>query len=203
LPSGELGPAVNIKKTAVVIAAIVLSETLARANLIDLTPGGFDLTKPLPTVVQDFFGRYGIKDGTMQNLAGANIVNGQPVWSPFTLFNNDHFGLTLNADGTGAEVNWNLIGTGFHSLFVFVESSALIANLYLVPGQEQFVGDGFVEVNGTIPIAATTFTGTDHVPDTGSTLAMLSIAIGILGLYRHAFRHEGFCVGPEQRGGQH
>jgi len=167
-----------MKKTALVIAAIVLSATLARANLIDLTPGGFDLTKPFPTVVQQFFGQYGVRPGTMQNLAGANIVNGQPVWSPFTPFGPPNFGLTLNPSGTGANVGWNLFGTGFRGLFVFVESSRLIANLYAIPGRFQFNGDGFVEIDGTIPILGVTFAGKSAVPDGGSTLMMLGIAVG-------------------------
>jgi len=140
-----------MKKTALVIAAIVLSATLARANLIDLTPGGFDL---------------------------ANIVNGQPVWSPFTPFGPPNFGLTLNPSGTGANVGWNLFGTGFRGLFVFVESSRLIANLYAIPGRFQFNGDGFVEIDGTIPILGVTFAGKSAVPDGGSTLMMLGIAVG-------------------------
>jgi len=107
-----------------------------------------------------------------------------PQWSPYTIFNTDHFGLTLNADGTGADVNWNLIGTGFHSLFVFVESSALIGNLYRVPGLDRFEGEGFVEVNGTIPILAVTFAGSNHVPDTGATLIMLGCAVGAIVLLR-------------------
>ena len=88
-----------MKTTILILLAAV---SIARANLIDLTPGGFDLTQPFPTAVQKFFGRYG---GGMQNIAGANIVNGLPVWSPFTIFGDDHFDITLNGTG-GAEVSW-------------------------------------------------------------------------------------------------
>ena len=177
----------NIKKTAVVIAAIVLSATLARATLIDLTPGGFDLTQPFPIVVQRFFGQYG--PNGLQNIAGANIVNGHVIWSPFTLFGDDHFDLTLNdPSGTSGTVGWDLNGTGYHLRYVFAESTSFIGHLYghlyAVPGLERFAGDGFVEIADEIPLLAVTFTGSNTVPDTGSTLAMLSIAIGILGLYR-------------------
>jgi len=173
----------NMKKTAVVIAAIVISATLAHANLIDLTPGGFDLTKPWPQVVANFFEQYSFE--RMQNIAGANIkINGQLKWSTYTVFGDDRFDITLNPTATGADVDWDLTGTGYHLQFVFAESSAYIAHLYAVRGMEEFVGDGFVEIDGAIPFVGITFTGRNTIPDTGSTLAMLSIAIGILGLYR-------------------
>jgi hypothetical protein len=169
----------NMKKTAVVIAAIVLSATLAHATLIDLTLGGFDLTKPFPKVVADFFGQY--YTAGQKNLAGANIVNGQPVWSPFTIFNSDHFGISLNADGTGAGVSGNLIGTGFFGQFVLVESRALIANLYRVSGRDRFDFDGFVNVNGgTIPVSAVIFAGNNRIPDSGSTLMLLAGAVAVV-----------------------
>ena len=172
----------NMKKTAVVIATIVLSTTLAHANLIDLTPGGFDLRQPFPTVVANFFARY--RPGGMENIAGTNIINGQVIWSPFTVFGGDRFDITLNPTATGADVDWDLTGTGYHLQFVIAESSALIAHLYAVRGMEEYVGDGFVEIDGAIPFVGITFAGRNTIPDTGSTLAMLSIAIGILGLYR-------------------
>ena len=172
----------NMKKTAVVIAAIVLSATLAHANLIDLTPGGFDLTQTFPTVVANFFAQY--RPNRMQNIAGTNIINGQVIWSPFTVFGGDRFDITLNPTATGADVDWNLTGTGYDLQFVIAESSALIAHLYAVRGMEEYVGDGFVEIDGAIPFVGITFAGRNTIPDTGSTLAMLSIAIGILGLYR-------------------
>jgi hypothetical protein len=170
-------------KATVVIAIIFITTSFVCANLIDLTPGGFDLTQPFPTAVANFFARY--VPGGMENIAGANIVNGQPVWSPFTPFGSDHFGLMLNVNGTGAKADWNLFGTGFHSMFVFVESSALMANLYRVPCADQFAGDGFVEIDDTIPLLAVTFTGADSVPDTGSTLTLLGIGVlGLCSLYK-------------------
>jgi len=171
-----------VKKITAVIAAVLLSASLTRANLIDLTPGGFDLTQPFPIAVQQFFARYG--EG-MQNLAAASVVNGQVQWSPFTPFGDDHFDLALNPGGTSANVGWDLTGTGFHELFVFVESLALIGNLYAVPGMEQFTGDGFAEINGTIPLLAVTFTGSNRTPDTGSTLALMGIAtVAVFFLHR-------------------
>ena len=159
---------------AIVFALIVASAPCSKGNLIDLTPGGFDLTQPFPTVVEKFFESY----GHMQNLAGANIVNGVPVWSPFTIFGDDHFSISLGT--SGADVGWDLTGTGYRSLFVFVESSDLIGNLYAMPWRQRFSGTGLID-DGSARIDGVTFTGTNlPVPDAGSTLAMMGI--GLMGL---------------------
>ena len=96
-------------KTKLTILLCALAGTV-HATLIDLTPGGFDFHQPLPTVVSNFFGQYGLN---MQNIAGFNIVNGQPAWSPFTIFGSDRFSLAINALGTGADVDlgfkWNRV----------------------------------------------------------------------------------------------
>lgn len=159
-------------KLAVIIALCVTAS--AHANLIDLTPGGFDLTEPLPTVVANFFRNYG---HGMQNIAGALIVNRQPEWSPFTIFGDDQFNLSLNPDGTGADIDWDLSGTGFHLRFVFVESSDLLAHLYAVRGRELITGDGFIEIDGMTPILAATFAGGNRIPEGGSTLALMGLGM--------------------------
>ena len=167
-------------KTTILILLATIS--IARANLIDLTPGGFDLTQPFPTVVEKFFASY----GHMQNIAGANIVNGVPVWSPFTIFGDDHFDITPGT--SGADVSWDLTGTGYRGLFVFVESSSeLIGNLYVMPWKQRFSSTGFID-NGPATIDGVTFTGTNlPVPDAGSTLAMMGL--GLLGLCFYARRN--------------
>jgi hypothetical protein len=87
-------------KLAALIA--LLSASIAHANLIDLTPGGFNLVEPWPDPVAQFFEQ--IACGT-EFLAGANINGNQVYWSPFTIFGDDHFdidpnGTTLESDGT-------------------------------------------------------------------------------------------------------
>ena len=160
-------------KTKLTILLCALAGTV-HATLIDLTPGGFDFHQPLPTVVSNFFGQYGLN---MQNIAGFNIVNGQPAWSPFTVFGSDHFSLSTNALGTGADVDWDLSGTGFHLRFVLAESSDLISHLYAVPGKEQITGDGFITIDGNIPLIGGVFAGSNETPDTGSTLALMGVAL--------------------------
>ena len=145
------------KKATAVLAALLLSATLGRATLIDLTPGGFDLTQPWPEAVLRFFGFY----NGMQYIAGANIVDGHPDWSPFTLFGPEEFSMTLDGP-SAADVGWNLSGTGFHLQYVFVE---------------RFIGNGSVEIDGTIPLLGVVFAGSDEVPDAGYTLMLFGIAI--------------------------
>ncbi len=165
-------------KTKIVILLCALVGTV-HATLIDLTPDGFSYLDPWPTVVSNFFGDYGLG---LQNLAGANIVNNQPVWSPFTIFGNDHFSLEMNALGTGADVSWDLTGTQYHLRFVLAEGSDYLAHLYAVRGRELFEGDGFVTIDGTTRITGgITFAGSNTIPDSGTTLALMSI--GLLGLF--------------------
>jgi hypothetical protein len=162
-----------MKKTTIVLAAILLSATLAHANLIDLTPGGFDFNQPWPQPVLYFFGNVGLR---FEQLAGANITNGQVIWSPFEPFGDNLFDITLHSGGTGADVAWNLTGTGFFYPFVLVESAALKGNLY----RAQFPGDfdtAFVEIDGTTPPDGITFFGVTSVPDAGSTLMLLAVAM--------------------------
>lgn len=157
-----------------ILLILIATTTLAHANLIDR--GTFDLTQPFPQVLVDFFAGYG---GHQQNIAGVNLINGQLKWSPFTIFNTDHFSLTL--DGS---TSWNLSGTGWRLAWVFVEgfnNGTPFAELFSVRGKELFEGNGDVFIdNGNIPWLAVTFVGRTGVPDTGSTLVMLSGAVVIV-----------------------
>ena len=57
-----------------------------------------------------FFNQFDNGNG-FQFLAGANIQDGQVVWSPFTIFGSDNFGIILQ-DPANAQVSWNLTNTG-------------------------------------------------------------------------------------------
>lgn len=172
-------------KTKTLIAALLLfsSSFVARAHLIDLTPGGFDLTSPLPVAVQKFFSLYG--PGGQENLAGANIVNGVPLWSPFTPFGPVQF--SIGPQGANDSTGWNLTGTGFLLNFVLVEDGSF-AHLFKVSGRERFTGAGTVNIDGIIPPDAITFAGRSlsRVPDSGSTLMLMGIAsVALLWAARH------------------
>ena len=98
------------------------------------------------------------------------------VWSPFTIFGSDRF--SIIPQGPDGTVSWDLTGTGYRLNFVLVESNEFIANLYRVSGLERFAGNGSITINGVIPIDAVVFAGTNRVPDTGSALALMGIAVG-------------------------
>lgn len=169
----------NTMKTKIVILLCALAGTV-HATLIDLTPDGFSYLDPWPTVVSNFFGQFTLG---LHDIAGANIVNNQPVWSPFTIFGDDHFSLTMNAAGTGADVSWDLTGTQYHLRFILAEGSDYLAHLYAVRGQELFAGDGFITIDGSTPLRAGTFAGSNTIPDSGSTLALMASSLLCLFFY--------------------
>jgi len=152
-------------------AAILIATTaLAHADLIDLTPNGFNIGEPWPEPVVQFFHAY---QHGQQNLAGANLNGNQVTWSPFTLFGPDNF--SISAQQPNANVAWSLTNTaGYHVDYVFVEGFNGIDHLYGVIGG--ITGAGLVTINGLEQIGAITFAGSNLVPDAGSTLLMLSLA---------------------------
>lgn len=166
----------------ILIASASLAHAIPMDGLVDR--GTFNLTQPFPQVLIDFFAGYG---GHQQNIAGVNVDHGVINWSPFTLFNTDHFSLTL--DGS---TSWNLSGTDWRLTWVFVEgfnNGVPFAELFSVRGKELFEGNGDVFIdNGNIPWLAVTFVGRTGVPDTGSTLMLLAGVIAIL-----AFLHRRYA----------
>lgn len=166
----------NSMKTKLILGALILSTSIAHATLIDLTPGGFNLSDPWPTPVIQFFGYYG---QSLENLAGANINGNQVDWSPFTPFGEDHFDINLNQPF--ANVGWDLTGTGARLRYVFAESDQLIAHLYAVRGFEMFSGSGEVTIDGEIPLIAITFAGSfGSVPDSGYTIILMVIGLSVI-----------------------
>jgi hypothetical protein len=115
----------------------------AHANLIDLTPGAFNINEPWPQPVIQFFSHQFGNGNGFQFLAGANIKDGQVVWSPFTIFGSDNFGIILQ-DPANAQVSWNLTNTGGYFLqYVLLEGANGIDNLYGLRGPGfQFEGGG-------------------------------------------------------------
>jgi|tagenome__1003787_1003787.scaffolds.fasta_scaffold20405520_2 hypothetical protein len=150
----------------------------AHGNLIDLTPGGFNINEPWPQPVIQFFNQFDNGNG-FQFLAGANIQDGQVVWSPFTIFGSDNFGISLQ-DPANAQVSWNLTNTGGYFLqYVLLEGANGIDNLYGLRGPGfQFEGGGLVTIDGLTTIQAITFAGTNLVPETVNTGWLLFFAVG-------------------------
>src|SRR6266403_809139 len=156
-------------------ALLIATASVAHANLIDLTPGGFSLLNLPPVVVQweQYIQQHGIFP-----IAHADITGNTVTWVPGLLgppnFNVDP--MTQNAG-----VTWNLTNvSGGQFLYVFVGNSnpnIELAHLYQVSADEIINGSGTVTIDGATTIAALNFFGRIDVPDSGST-ALLS-ALGL------------------------
>src|SRR6266478_5901525 len=113
-------------KTKLAILLIAMA-SVAHANLIDLTPGGFLSQGVPPPVVLDFLQRV---NNTTFAIADATINGGNVTWiSGFPLGADN---MTVIPNGTDALLSWSLTDTGGYSLhFLWVLGSARI-NLYRV-----------------------------------------------------------------------
>ena len=81
-----------------------------------------------------------------------------------------------------AEVSWDFSGSDFRLLYIFVASDAL--DVFQVAGRaKNGSSEGFqpVTVDGS-PIFDIAFVGTQSVPDSGATLPLLGMAVGLLAL---------------------
>jgi len=94
-------------------------------------------------------------------------------------------------------VSWNLTGTGFTLDSVLIKDGATRNNqqlygFYTVSADQAIIGSGTVDFNGTLPfgmnrkISFVEFFGSPitSVPDGGSTVMLLGVALGALGVVR-------------------
>ena len=96
----------------------------------------------------------------------------------------------------GANISWNLTGTGSNLLGVYVFGGSQGANLYQVDSSQLI--SGFATVNTPLTgnsgkyatISHLLFLGTSghSVPEVGSTLSLLDLAVGWIGMVRRKFR---------------
>lgn len=157
-------------KTTILILLTIVS--IARANLIDL--GGFNINDPLPPFAQQFF--------RTPLIAGANIINGQVVWSPFTLFGPDQFSLTPTSPTT-ATTSWDLSNTnGYQLRFVLVEGINGEDELFRTNGRGLIMGFG--DLFNLTDIQAVNYAGSNVVPDSGTTWELLAMGVGCLIIFR-------------------
>ena len=172
-------------KAKLTILLIALTSS-AHANLIDLTPGAFNINEPWPQPVIQFFSHQFGNGNGFQFLAGANIKDGQVVWSPFTIFGSHNFGIILQ-DPANAQVSWNLTNTeGYFLQYVLLEGANGIDNLFGLRGPGfQFEGGGLVTIDGLTAIQAIIFAGPNLVPETLNTGLLLFFAVsGLLLTYK-------------------
>jgi VPDSG-CTERM motif len=167
----------------IIVSGALLASSVANAILIDLTPGGFAWNNR-PAVFDKFLRDWNHEVTTL--IAGANI-NGTTVnWSPFTLFGPANFSIV--PQGPNTNVSWNLTNTdGYFMQYIWVTSEGgpgqVTDNLYRVRGA-RFEGDGSVIIDGFKTITSIVFLGTNTIPDTGTTLLLFGLALGIMIIVR-------------------
>jgi hypothetical protein len=177
----------KIMKTKTVILTLIATTSFARANLIDLTPNGYNIDNPWPLVVTQFFDNY---QRDQINLAGANITGNQVTWSPFTIFGDDFFNITPN--GATANVSWDLANAqgGYHVGFVLIETNDRISHLYQVPSPDWFSGGGLVTADNVVDITSITFAGSNMIPDDLNVGLMFLGTFVLLMTFRKRIRSE-------------
>jgi hypothetical protein len=171
-------------KTAILILLATVS--LARANLIDLTPGGFDETQPYPQAFWQFIEREFYKRITFFDAAhptGWDSMYG-------ALNGGTYFSTDLPGNpGPGTNVSWDFTTLPGWSMSIILVEGELWGHLYGVRNAFKFtdLGDEITLHHG-VNIQSIAFYGRNPdsapVPDTGSTLALM--ASGLLGLFFYA-----------------
>ena len=124
-------------KTTILILLSAVS--IARANLVDLTPGGFDLTQPYPRAFTDFIVR---EVGNRITFFDAAHPNG---WdSMFGALNGGTYFSTdlIGNPGPSANVSWNFTTLPGWSMSVLLVEGELWGNLYAVGNNFKFTDLG-------------------------------------------------------------
>jgi hypothetical protein len=154
------------------LAALLIATTsVAHANLIDLTPGGFPADNPPPVYVDWLL-------HTWQHTAFAlptNLYSVTGIGTP---------------DGT---ISWDLTGTGYtaHWLFVIDGNNPSDVNMYRISSDSILIGGGPITVNGLDNILGAFVYGTlpGQVPDNGSTLVSFLLALGLIGVCHYTRKY--------------
>jgi hypothetical protein len=174
-----------------VIAAIVVGT--AHANLIDLTPGGFNAVNGLPPAferlqTQLFFDEAAF--GTFNLPTGPKFFDG---WvSQFGVLNGGQYFFTnlFSVSPTAnASISWNFSGAPngdwLSTIDVFTQTPTGIVNenIYGVPWDQRFDGTGTVTIDGSSTINGISFYGLNPatVPDGGMTLSLFTLSLLALG----------------------
>ena len=176
----------NMKTTSLILLATI---SIANANLIDLTPGGFNVYDGLP---QAFIHTI-VDQQARGQITFFDSVTPDGWVSIFGHLNGgtNFFTSLIGNPGPTANVSWDFKTLPGYSMSVLlVEGLGGWDNLYAVPRGFRFVDlNDEITLHGTLPITSLAFYGrtpSSPVPDTGSTLALMSI--GLLGMFVYARR---------------
>jgi hypothetical protein len=179
-------------KTKLAILALCVSALTAHANLIDLTPGGFNVDNAPPAFFQflnewnihefDFFDEARVIAPYHGWVSQYGILNGG------TYFNTDLFSLDPTPT---ANVSWNFTTLPGYSMSVLLlfgraPDGTDWNNLYSVPFGYRFTDSDFVTLNGIVDIQSISFFGRwpgSPVPENGWTFWLFLSALALIGLY--------------------
>jgi hypothetical protein len=187
-------------KTIRIVVISALFAITAHANLIDLTPGGFNAVNGLPPAfhrlqTQLFFDEAAF--GTFDLPNGPVFIDG---WvSQFGVLNGGQFFFTnlfAVSPTPTASISWNFNGAPsgdwLSTIDVFTEtpSGTVDENIYAVPWGQRFDGVGTVTIDGTSQINGISFYGLNPatVPDGGVSLSLFSLSLLALGYLKYEAR---------------
>jgi hypothetical protein len=156
-----------------IITLLIATASVAHANLIDLTPGGFDPNNP-PQVYIDW-----VNNNYNQNAFGIayeNLNGWVPGFLQPPLFTSTSLG-----DST-ATLSWNLIGTPYSFGWLFVGGPNGLVNMYQVSLDQMLNGNAIITINGEFSISQLGIYGPVAIPtpDNGSTFLLLGFGLAAL-----------------------
>jgi hypothetical protein len=175
-------------RKVIYLALFAITIATAKANLIDLTPGGFNNLAPPPTFVDWEQNHYGHDAFKMAFWRIDNPGNGWLRLSPPTHWNFLQPPLVNISpiDAQTATLSWDLTGTPFGMAYVFVggyvtDDNGIHAstNMYKVSLDQIQSGEGVITVDGTLPIISMGIYGTVplFVPDNGPTFILFFLSL--------------------------
>lgn len=186
----------NKTKTYLLMALALIAFAIpSRADLIDLGQRSLTTVLGNPTAEQAFIEMdQSLAAGSLTYLnkfdADGSFDNGGSV-------DQSHFTATLMNGGADATITWDLATSGFELSYVLVKDGreahgGFLYHLYGVTPDQVFNSNGgqFVTINGSKGISHISFFGSPGapVPDGGSTVAMLGLALAGLAVARSKFR---------------
>jgi hypothetical protein len=176
-------------RKVICLALFALTLATAKANLIDLTPGGFSNLAPPPIVVDWTKNHFGHDAFPMAFWRIDNPGNG---WLELPPPAHEHFlqPPLVNIspiDAQTATLSWDLTGTRFGMAYVFVggyvtdESGGIhgFTNMYQASLDQLQSGEDVITVHGTTPIISMGIYGTVplFVPDNGTTFILFFLSL--------------------------
>jgi hypothetical protein len=168
----------------------LLISTSARANLIDLTPGGtaIDYGPPSHIAQHGFYDQAAF--GTFDLPGGPTFIKG---WvSQFGILNGGQYFFTdlfTQPHGPTAHVSWNFGNTGYWLQYIDVvgfDQTGTLANLYRVPYGSRSTDEDIVTLNGQMTINGIAFYGRNPalpIPASGGTFSLMLFGFLCLAAY--------------------